>query len=105
VELLAAIRQCRSSAGIKASDLPAQSAEVTDANAGLFDLNHQFAGCIAGLHEILCRQHLMAVRRRLDPYEDLSPGQLQEIDRICAAYPHLNDDEFIAEHLDCCLRA
>jgi hypothetical protein len=30
----------------------------------------------------------------------LSPGQLAEIDRIWAAYPHLRDDEFIAKNLD-----
>jgi hypothetical protein len=30
----------------------------------------------------------------------LSPGQVQEIDRVYAAYPHLNDDGFVAEHLD-----
>jgi len=25
---------------------------------------------------------------------------MAEIDRIYAAYPHLNDDSFVAEHLD-----
>ncbi len=25
---------------------------------------------------------------------------LEEIDRIWEAYPHLRDDEFVAEHLD-----
>ena len=24
----------------------------------------------------------------------------EEIDRVYAAYPHLNDDDFVAEHLD-----
>jgi hypothetical protein len=36
----------------------------------------------------------------LDPDEILSPGQKKEIDRVYSAYPHLNDDEFIAENLD-----
>ena len=30
----------------------------------------------------------------------LSPGQLEEIDRVYAAYAHLNDDNFVAENLD-----
>ena len=31
--------------------------------------------------------------------EDVSPGQLDEIDRVLARYPHLTDDEFVKEHL------
>jgi dihydrodipicolinate synthase/N-acetylneuraminate lyase len=74
--------------------------EVTDANAAFFDAAHGFAGCIAGLHEILRRQGLFEGRWCLDPSEDLSPGQLEEIDRIYAAYPQLNDDTFVAAHRD-----
>jgi hypothetical protein len=36
----------------------------------------------------------------LDPEEGLSPGQREEIDRVCQAYPELNDDEFVRESLD-----
>ena len=32
--------------------------------------------------------------------ECLSPGQADEIDRVYRAYPHLNDDAFVAERLD-----
>ena len=32
--------------------------------------------------------------------KDLSPGQMEEIDRVYRAYPHLNDDDFVREHLD-----
>jgi hypothetical protein len=73
--------------------------QVTDANAALFDPEHQFHGCIAGLHEILRRQGLLEGRWCLDPDEDLSPGQCEEIDRVCRAYPSLNDDAFVREHL------
>ncbi len=73
---------------------------TTDANAALFDPGHGFAGCIPGIHEILRRQGLLAGRWTLDPAEDLSPGQLAEIDRVCAAYPELVDDDFVAAHLD-----
>ncbi len=70
----------------------------------LFDARNQFAGCIAGLHEILRRQGLLAGRWCLDPNEDLSPGQMDEIDRVCAAYPELQDDEFVSENLERWLR-
>ena len=36
----------------------------------------------------------------LDGEACLSPGQAEEIDRVIAAYPHLTDDDFVAEHLD-----
>ena len=57
-------------------------------------------GCIAGIHEVLRRQGLLAGRWCLNPAEDLSPGQMEEIDRVYAAYPHLNDDDFVRQHLD-----
>lgn len=80
------------------------AAQITDCNAAFFDPAHGFAGCIAGLHEVLRRQGLMQGRWCLDPQEDLSSGQMEEIDRVYAAYPHLNDDGFIAEHRDAWLR-
>lgn len=69
--------------------LLALGAQLTDLNAALFDAANHFHGCIAGIHEVLVRQNRMATRACLDPNEDLSPGQLQEIDRVLAAYPHL----------------
>jgi dihydrodipicolinate synthase/N-acetylneuraminate lyase len=77
-----------------------RNAEVTDMNAALFDVAHQFHGCIAGVNEILRRQGLLAGRWCLDPAEDLSPGQAEELDRVTAAYPHLIDDQFVKENLD-----
>ena len=70
------------------------------ANAALFDPSHHFHGCIPGIHEILRRQGLLEGRWCLDPNEDLSPGQEQEIDRVCKDYPDLQDDEFVRSHLD-----
>jgi dihydrodipicolinate synthase/N-acetylneuraminate lyase len=78
--------------------------QVTDANAALFDAANGFHGCIAGLHEILRRQGLLEGRWLLDPAEDLSPGQLAEIDRVCHFYPHLRDDSYVEEHRDEWLR-
>lgn len=102
VELLNRIHNPAS--GCPIAEILACSAELTDANAVLFDVKNRFAGCIAGLHEILRRQGLLAGRWCLDPHEDLSPGQMEEIDRVCAAYPHLTDDEFIRDNLDQWLR-
>jgi len=99
VELLGEVQACRRAGGLGAFELLARAAETTDANAALFDAASGFRGCIAGLHEILRRQGLMAGRWCLDPDEDLSPGQLEEIDRVTAEYPHLTDDEFVAERL------
>jgi dihydrodipicolinate synthase/N-acetylneuraminate lyase len=81
-----------------------RNGEVTDMNAAIFDVANHFHGCIAGIHEVLRRQGLLAGRWCLDPKEDLSPGQMQEIDRVIAAYPHLIDDDFIAANLDSWLR-
>ncbi len=74
--------------------------ELTDANAAVFDVAGAFHGCIPGINEVLRRQGLLAGRWCLDPHEDLSPGQAEEIDRVSAAYPDLADDAFVAENLD-----
>ena len=81
-------------------DLLRLSIEITDCNAAFFDVQNNFTGCIAGIHEILFRQGLLAGRWCLNPTEELGPGQMKEIDRIYDAYPHLNDDEFVAKHRD-----
>src|SRR5688572_5445634 len=104
VRTLDAVRACRRSGGAGALDLLAMGAALTDANAALFDVRNAFAGCIAGLHEVLRRQGLLQGRWCLDPDEDLSPGQMEEIDRVLAAYPGLADDAFVAENLDRWLR-
>jgi dihydrodipicolinate synthase/N-acetylneuraminate lyase len=74
--------------------------QITDCNAAFFDAANNFAGCITGLHEVLRRQGILEGLWTLDPNESLSPGQKEEIDRVYAAYPHLNDDEFIRENID-----
>ncbi|MEE1736734.1 dihydrodipicolinate synthase family protein [Streptomyces sp. BE147] len=78
----------------------ARRSELTDANSAVFDVRGAFRGCIAGVHEVLHRQGLLANIRCLDPAETLSPGQAEEITRVAEAYPWLTDDAFVAEHLD-----
>jgi hypothetical protein len=92
---------CRAARG-KASlpaDLLALDARVTDCNSAFFDVANNFHGCIAGCHEILRRQGLMQGIWCLDPSEGLSPGQMQEIDRICREHADLADDTFVAANL------
>ncbi len=76
------------------------AAQITDANGAIFDVAHDYAGSIPGIHEILRRQGLLEGRWTLKRDEVLSPGQAEDIDRVCAAYPHLNDDAFVRENLD-----
>jgi len=99
VELL---ERCRAESA--SPDLLRLGVELTDANAALFDAANNFRGCIAGLHEILRGQRLLAGNWCLDERETLSPGQLLEIDRVRAAYPQLWDDDFIAARRDDWLR-
>ncbi|WP_166845367.1 dihydrodipicolinate synthase family protein [Isoptericola sp. BMS4] len=75
---------------------------LTDANAAVFDAAHDFAGVIAGVHEVLRRQGLLEGTWCLDPAEGLSPGQADELTRVTEAYPWLGaaDDALIAEHRD-----
>lgn len=90
--------------GVISEEYVTLSGEVTDANAAAFDAANRFSGCIPGIHEILRRQGLLAGRWCLNSHEELSPGQEREIDRVYAAYPHLNDDAFVRENLDRWLR-
>jgi hypothetical protein len=98
VELLG---ECRAVSNGESSvqSLIQKSSEVTDCNAAFFDAANQFVGCVAGLHEVLRRQGLLEGIWCLDRQESLGPGQLEEIDRVYSAYPHLNDDAFVRENL------
>ena len=99
VELLDRIHASVASDTVPA-DLLALDSQVTDCNAAIFDVANDFHGVIAGCHEILRRQGLLAGTWCLDPHETLGQGQKEEIDRVCAAYPHLNDDAFVRANLE-----
>ena len=100
VRLLDACQRAVAAGGAVSPELLRWSVELTDVNAAVFDVANQFAGCIAGVHEVLRRQGLLAGTWCLDPHETLGPGQAGEIDRVRRCYPHWFDDQFIAEHLD-----
>jgi hypothetical protein len=100
----AAIKQfetCKAARGkdTVSAELLALDARVTDCNSAFFDVANNFHGCIAGCHEILRRQGLMRGIWCLDPAEGLSPGQMQEIDRVCRDHADLSDDAFVAQNL------
>jgi len=99
VELFESVRQARD-AGQAPAELSERAEEVNDMNAALFDTANGFRGCIAGVQTVLHGQGLLASPLCLDPEEGLSDGQREEIDRVRAAYPHLLDDEFVAQNRD-----
>ena len=51
------------------AEILALDSKVTDANSAFFDVAHDFAGCIAGCHEVLRRQGLFEGIWCLDPKE------------------------------------
>lgn len=87
VSLLQEIKQCIANDYAGIEGLLRHGMAVTDMNAALFDVQHSFSGCIAGIHEVLRRQGLMKGIWCLDPHEGLSPGQMEELDRIYRSYP------------------
>lgn len=100
VELLEEIKAIlQRNQGIPAEMLT-RNIEVTDANAVVFDVAHNFEGCIPGIHEVLRRQGLMKGIWCLNPEEVLSPGQSEELDRIARQYPDMHDDAFVKKFLE-----
>ncbi|HEY6975554.1 MAG TPA: dihydrodipicolinate synthase family protein [Chitinophagaceae bacterium] len=99
-ELLSEIKNCIANNYLEAEQLLSKGVEVTDMNAVIFDAKNSFRGCIPGIHEVLRRQGLLKGRWCLNPEEELSPGQVEEIDRIYKNYPHLTDDAFVKNFLE-----
>ncbi len=99
VELLEKVKLVREQPLIDASWLT-KAASITIANAAIFDAANDFAGCVPGIHEVLRRQRLLAGTWCLDPQEKLSPRQSEEIDEVLRQFPEMQDNEFVAEHLD-----
>jgi dihydrodipicolinate synthase/N-acetylneuraminate lyase len=93
VELLEECHSLATPDGDVPVDMLRLNNETTDANAAIFDAANGFAGCTAGIHEVLRRQGLLDGIWCLDPRETLSPGQAEEIDRVWQAYPHLHDED------------
>ena len=100
VELLDEIKQniLKDYSGVE--KLLSSGIEVTDMNAVVFDAKNSFKGCIPGIHEVLRRQGLLEGTWCLNPEEELSAGQTEEIDRVYKNYPHFTDDAFVKKFLE-----
>ena len=100
VQMLEEIKSVRG----ETTDLPSswlcRNAALTDINAAVFDPAHEFVGCIPGIMEVLRRGGLVPSTRCLNPGEVLSPGQVEELDRVTRAYPEFVDSEFIEANRD-----
>ena len=75
--------------GVVDADILADAAAITELNRALFDADNGFAGCIAGIHDVLMCQGLMAGTWCLDTAEGLSPGQAEALRHAEKSYPHL----------------
>lgn len=100
VELLKEIKDQFESENVEYEKLLRKNISVTDMNAVIFDAKHAFHGCIPGIHEVLRRQGLLAGTWCLNPREQLSHGQSEEIDRLYNDYPKLTDDDFVKRFLE-----
>jgi dihydrodipicolinate synthase/N-acetylneuraminate lyase len=100
IAIQARCRELANSSAPVPTDALQLSAQLTDANAAIFDAANNFHGCIPGIHEVLRRQGLLAGTWCLDENETLSPGQADEITRVTQAYPHLTDDDFVKQNRD-----
>lgn len=100
VKLLEDVKKCKQTGNPSMAELLTLGVQITDVNAAIFDPHNHFHGCIPGIHEILRRQGLLEGRWCLNPAEELSDGQMEEIDRVYRSYPHLNDDAFVENHLE-----
>lgn len=99
VQLLDRVHRLKQNGTSIPAEMLTEAIRITDSNAAFFDAQNNFLGCIAGIHEVLRRQGLLEGTWCLDPEEDLSTGQMEEIDRVYRAYPELNDDTFVERFL------
>lgn len=82
------------------ADLLALGQDLTEANSAVFDVRHDFAGCVAGVNEVLRQQGLAPTALCLSDSERLSPGQSELIAAARRRYPDLFDEDFIEQNRD-----
>lgn len=100
----AAVRLTRDVLGAAGADsVPAEhlqtGSDLVEVNAAVFDVDHGFAGCIAGVNEVLRQQGLLTSSACLAG-DVLSPGQAERIARVRAEFPQLLDEDFIEMRRD-----
>ena len=84
-------------AGTVPVDLLIDAAALIDINAAVFDVEHNFAGCVPGVNEVLRQQGLVTTADTLGT-DELSDGQSELIATVRERYPMLLDEDFIAEN-------
>lgn len=99
VKLLEQVHQISDGADMP-EDLLALDSIVTDCNLAIYDALNELRGCIPGCLEVLRRQGLATNTLCLDKNEVMSPGQEEQINRVYAMYPEMNDDTFVKNNLD-----
>jgi hypothetical protein len=99
VDVVARVAQAMASGAVPTSILRS-AAEFVDVNAAVFDVDHDFAGCVAGVNEVLRQQGLVPTVRCLGKRDILSPGQAEQIAQVRERYPNVLDEEFVATHRD-----
>lgn len=83
-------------AGADTQDLLARASDLVEINAAVFDVAHDFAGCVPGVNEVLRQQGLVSTTGCLGS-DVLSAGQSELIASVRARYPELLDEQFVAE--------
>ena len=99
VEYLTRIKRIRQTKAEIPQEILTLAGQLTLANKAIFDADNHFAGCIPGISYVLKQQGLLKELRTLNPDEQLSPGQADKIDKTRRDYPHLTDDDFVADNL------
>lgn len=87
-------------AGSVSTSTLASASDLVEVNAAVFDVLGGFAGCVAGVNEVLRQQGLLQSAHCLSPRERVSPGQSALIAEVLAEFPDLLDQQFIAENRD-----
>ncbi|GAA5122444.1 dihydrodipicolinate synthase family protein [Haloechinothrix salitolerans] len=90
--------------GSVGTELLSAGADLVEINAAVFDVANLFAGCVAGVNEVLRQQGLLASSVCLSATEGLSGGQAELIAGARARFPDLLDEAFIEERRDDWLR-
>lgn len=97
VELVARLN-AEFAAGAITTELLSLASDLVEVNAAVFDVLHDFAGCVPGINEVLRQQGLVSTTGCLGP-DVLSPGQSELIHEVRARFPALLDEEFVAAGL------
>lgn len=74
--------------------------DMVEVNGAVFDVLGDFAGCVAGVNEVLRQQGLLGASVCLSDRERLSPGQSELIADALARFPDLLDADFVAAGRD-----